>query len=75
MDRNKQSVCNDKYSRDRIQRRLDIVPAKYTLMYGKKYFMAINIHTFLYTHSKYMINSNGHPTWQFLLPSNVNKFQ
>ena len=35
MDRKMQFVWNDKYSMGRIQRRLDIVPAKYTLMYGK----------------------------------------
>jgi hypothetical protein len=51
MDTNMQTIWNDKYRGGRIPRRLEIVPSKYTLMYVKKYFVAINIHILIYTHT------------------------
>ena len=53
MHTNMQTIWNDKYGGGRIPRRLEIVPSKYTLMYVKKYFVAINIRIliYIYTHT------------------------
>ena len=55
-----QIICNDKYRGGRIPRRLDIVPSKYTLMYGKKYFVAINIHILIYRHTQTHTHTHKH---------------